>query len=169
MTLDGLESADARNGTGPLVDALNEWAESLEEKADRAEMERVSCFGGRYIFGCGLAKRQIAHVRRSVDFALEALKAFTEINQKAGLGLTLKIGIQTGSVTTAVVGQKMFHYDVWGDAMDGAAKFSEQANADTIRVGEAVNEKVRDVFAFEPVTPRDGSPAAWVLTTPKNA
>jgi class 3 adenylate cyclase len=163
MTLAGLESADAKAGPGRLVEALNEWALALEDKADRSEMERVSCFGGRYIFGCGLAKRQIAHVRRSVDFALESLKTLVEINQKAGLGLTLHIGIQTGSVTTAVIGRKMFHYDVWGDALDGATTLSAQADADTIRVGEAVNEKVRDVFDFKPV-----GPAAWVLASPQN-
>jgi hypothetical protein len=52
---------------------------------------------------------------------------------------------------------------VWGDALDGATVLSAQADADTIRVGEAVNEKVRDVFDFKPA-----GPAAWVLASPQN-
>ena len=123
----------------------------------------MSCFGGRYIFGCGLGKRQISHVRLAVDFAREALKSFTEINRKAGLGLSLKIGVQTGSVTTAVIGQKMFHYDVWGGAMDEAQALSLAAQPDTIRVGEPVCERVKDVFRFEPTAAGPGQPTAWTL------
>ena len=163
MTLGDLERATGMHGAERVVEALNEWALALEEKAGRAEVERVSCFGGRYIFGCGLGKRQISHVRLAVDFAREALKSFTEINRKAGLGLSLKIGVQTGSVTTAVIGQKMFHYDVWGGAMDEAQALSLAAQPDTIRVGEPVCERVKDVFRFEPTAAGPGQPTAWTL------
>jgi len=163
MTLGDLGRATERHGVECVVNALNEWALALEEKAARSEVERVSCFSGRYIFGCGLGKRQIAHVRLAVDFAQEALKSFMEINNKDCLGLALKIGVQTGPVTTAVIGQKMFHYDVWGGAMDEAQALSLAAQPDTIRVGDPVCERVKDVFRFEPATSEPGQPAAWTL------
>ena len=163
MTLGDLERTTGLHGADRLVDALNEWALALEDKAARAEVERVSCFSGRYIFGCGLGKRQIAHVRLAVDFAREALRSFMEINRKAGLGLSLKIGVQTGPVTTAVIGQKMFHYDVWGGAVDEAQALSLAAQPDTIWVGELVCERVKDVFRFELATAGPGQPTAWTL------
>ena len=167
MTVGNLDHAGERHGAERVVDALNDWSAALEEKADRLEIERVSCFGGVYIFGCGLGKRQIAHVRRSVDFAREAFKAFTEINQKAELGLTLKIGIQTGSATTAVIGRNMFHFEVWGEAMDGARALSLAASPDSILVGNEVCERVKDVFRFEQAA--TGQPAAWALVDSRNA
>jgi class 3 adenylate cyclase len=167
MTIGNLERSTERHGAERVVDALNEWSAALEEKSERMEIERVSCFGGAYIFGCGLGKRQIAHVRRSVDFAREALKTFTEINQKTDLGLTLKIGIQTGSATTAVIGRNMFHFEVWGEAMDGARALSLAASPDSILVGTEVCERVKDVFRFEQAV--TGQPAAWALVDARNA
>jgi len=168
MQVDGIAEAAERHGAARVLDALNEWTAALEEKADRLEIERVNSFGGTFIFGCGLGKRQIAHVRRCVDFSREALKAFGEANQRSGLGLSLKTGIQTGPATTAVVGRKMFHFEVWGPAIDGARALAAAAPAGSILAGDAVCERVKDVFRFEPAPAIGGSPAAWILSDSRN-
>jgi class 3 adenylate cyclase len=164
MRIDGIGSAIGTHGAERVVDTLNEWAALLEDKADRSEIERVNCFGDRYLYACGLSRPQIPHVRRGVDFAREALRAFTETVRKAGLPLALRIGIQSGEATAAVVGKRQFHQDVWGDTADTAWRLAASAPADSILVGDEVCSRVRDVFAFEPVgTPGAATPTAWAL------
>lgn len=165
IMLDNLERATTSHGAEAVASALTDWTLMLEDKAERAEIQRVACLGGRFVFGCGLGKRQIAHVRQGVDFAREALKSFLEINRRSGLGLglTLKIGIQTGPVTAAVIGKSMFHYDVWGATLDDALALSVAAVQDTILVGGTVCERVRDVFHFESATSTSHPAQAWVL------
>ena len=164
MRIDGIGPAIGTHGVERVVDTLNEWAALLEDKADRSEIERVNCFADRYLYACGLSRPQIPHVRRGVDFAREALRAFTETVRKAGLPLTLRIGIQSGEATAAVVGKRQFHQDVWGDTADTAWHLAASAPADAILVGDEVCSRVRDVFAFEPVGATvAAAPTAWAL------
>ena len=147
------------------MDALNDWAGLLEEKADRSEIERVNCFGDRYLYACGLSRPQIPHVRRGVDFAREALRSFLETMRKADLPLRLRIGIDSGAATAAVVGKRLFHQDVWGETSETAWKLVDAASSGGILVGEAVQSRVRDVFSFQPLRlSGQAAPAAWVLS-----
>ena len=161
MRLGGIEAAIESRGVEPVIDTLNDWASLLEEKADRSEIERVNCFGDRYLYACGLSRPQIPHVRRAVDFAREALRAFLEATRKSGLPLTLRIGIQSGAATAAVVGKRQFHQDIWGATAETAWALAEAAPPDSLLVGEAVHSRVRDVFPFQPA-PHSPTPA-WAL------
>ena len=168
IRIEGIESAIQSHGAERVVDALNDWASLLEEKADRSEIERVNCFGDRYLYACGLSRPQIPHVRRGVDFARESMRAFSDIIRIAALPLHLRIGVQSGAATVAVVGKLQFHQDVWGEAAETAWSLAESAPPNTILVGEAVFSRVRDVFVFQPfesqtMQGRTNHPA-WLLS-----
>lgn len=165
MRIEGIDAAIQVYGAERVVDALNDWSGLLEEKADRSEIERVNCFGDRYLYACGLSRPQIPHVRRGVDFAREAMRSFQETMRKADLPLRLRIGIQSGAATAAVIGKRLFHQDVWGETSETAWKLVDSAPSGGILVGEAVQSRVRDVFSFQPVNlPGKAAPSAWVLS-----
>ena len=165
MRIEGIDAAIQSDGAERVVDALNDWAGLLEEKADRSEIERVNCFGDRYLYACGLSRPQIPHVRRGVDFAREAMRSFQETMRKANLALRLRIGIESGAATAAVVGKRLFHQDVWGGTSETAWKLVDAAPPGVILVGEAVQSRVRDVFSFQSMSlPGQAAPSAWVLS-----
>ena len=160
MRIEGIGPAIQSHGAERVVDALNDWSALLEEKAERSEIERVNCFGDRYLYACGLSRPQIPHVRRGVDFAREALRAFLETVGKAGVPLQLRIGVQSGEATVAVVGKRQFHQDVWGEAAETAWSLAGAAPRDAILVGGEVYSRVREVFSFQPMeAPASGGQA----------
>ncbi|MBO1067467.1 MULTISPECIES: adenylate/guanylate cyclase domain-containing protein [Nostocales] len=150
MQILDLQKATEERGNKTVVNSFHEWVGLLDEKADRADIERLNCFGDRYIAACGLTKPRIDHVKRSVEFAQDALNLIKEVNQKYSLNFSLRIGIHTGSITAALIGQKKFQYDIWGEPIRIANQLSQQTQANTIRVTQAVCDRVQEIFSFQP-------------------
>ncbi|HBB31496.1 MAG TPA: adenylate/guanylate cyclase domain-containing protein [Cyanobacteria bacterium UBA8803] len=145
----GLAKSTEQQGVQTVANAFNEFIVQLDDTGEKSDIERLDCFGDRYIAACGLTKPRLDHVKRVVDFAHEALNLVKAVNQKYNLGLNLRIGIHTGAVTAALIGQKKFRYDLWGEPLSIASQLERQAEPNTIRVTQAVYDPVRDLFPFE--------------------
>jgi adenylate cyclase len=61
-----------------------------------------------------------------------------------------RIGIHTGPVIAGVVGRRKFIYDVWGDAVNVAARIEAAGEAKRINVSSDVYERAKSLFDFEP-------------------
>lgn len=145
----GLEKATHQQGNQAVADGLNELITLLDGKGDKADVERLNCFGDLYVAACGLTQPRLDHVKRAVDFAQEALNLLKGVNQKYSISFSLRIGIHTGSVTAALIGQKNFRYDLWGEPVSIANQLAQQTAANTIRVTQEVSDRVQDLFPFE--------------------
>jgi class 3 adenylate cyclase len=159
MHIEGIAGAIETRGAESVSQALGDWAFQLEEKAERAEIERVNCSGDRYLYACGLSRPLIPHVRRGVDFARDAMRSFREATQKAELPLRLRIGVESGSASVAVLGKRQFHQDVWGRASEEVWRLADAAPPNGILAGGEVHTRVADVFSF---TSSDTA-GAWLL------
>ncbi|NER00154.1 MAG: hypothetical protein F6K30_26230, partial [Cyanothece sp. SIO2G6] len=163
----GLADSQAKVGANQTADALDEWVTLLDEQGSLKDIERLNCFGDRYVAACGLTKPRLDLIKRGVDFAQDALNLIKDIDQKHGLSLSLGIGIHTGSVTTALIGQKKFQYDVWGEPVSVASQLSQQTEPNTIRITQAVYDRVQEFFQFESGQPvllaGNRSMPTWVL------
>jgi class 3 adenylate cyclase len=145
----GLAKSTEQQRVETVVNAFNELITQLDDTGEKWDVERLVCFGDRYIAACGLTKPRLDHVKRVVDFAQESLNLAKPVNQKYNLGLNLRIGIHTGAVTAALIGQKKLRYDLWGEPLSIASELERCAEPNTIRVTQAVCDRVRDVFSFE--------------------
>jgi class 3 adenylate cyclase len=145
----GLDKATNQLGNQIVADGFNELVMLLDDKGDKADVERLNCFGDRYIAACGLTRSRLDHVKRGVEFGQDALNLIKEINQKYNLSLIMRIGIHTGSVTAAIIGQKKFRYDLWGEPLSISTQLAQQTEANTLRVTQAVCDRVQDMFRFE--------------------
>lgn len=146
----GLAKSTEQQGSQTVANGFNEFIAQLDDTGEKWDVERLDCFGNRYIAACGLTQPRLDHVKRAVDFAQQALNLAKGVNQKYNLGLNLRIGIHTGAVTTAVIGQKKFRYDLWGEPLNIASQLEQQAQINTIWVTQAVCDRVQDLFSFEP-------------------
>jgi class 3 adenylate cyclase len=145
----GLAKSTEQQGVQPVASGFNEFVAQLDDAGEKWEVEQLDCFGDRYIAACGLTKPRLDHTKRVVDFAREALNLLNAVNPKYNLGLNLRIGIHTGAVTAALIGQKKFRYDLWGEPLSIARQLKQQAEPNTIRVTQAVCDRVGDLFPFE--------------------
>jgi len=92
-----------------------------------------------------------------VDAALAALamQAFvSRLNaQRAKLRMPaweIRIGIHTGPVIAGVVGRQRFAYDVWGNAVNVAARMEQTGEAGRINISAATQAQISAHFDCEP-------------------
>ena len=107
----GLASEDA-------LEKLNEIIRAFDDAADRYGVERVRTTRAGYLASCGLTIPRVDNARRIVDFAMELERITERYGGKHGASLGIRAGIDTGTVTSGLVGQSHIAYDLWGDAVN---------------------------------------------------
>lgn len=78
--------------------------------------------------------------------ALEMQTAIGTFNQNHGMNLSLRIGINSGSVVAGVIGTKKFIYDLWGDAVNIASRMESHGKAESIQVTEATYHHLKQNY-----------------------
>jgi class 3 adenylate cyclase len=58
----------------------------------------------------------------------------------------VRIGIHSGSVVAGIVGVIKFAYDIWGDAVNIAARMEQSSEAGKINISAPTYELVKDKF-----------------------
>jgi class 3 adenylate cyclase len=58
----------------------------------------------------------------------------------------LRVGIHTGAVVAGVVGRKKFAYDIWGDAVNIAARMESSGETGRVNISETTYELVKNEF-----------------------
>ena len=72
-----------------------------------------------------------------------------QFNKETDQGLSIRIGINSGPVVAGVVGTKKFLYDIWGDAVNTAARMESQGIEGCIQLTEATYHHLRSKYQFE--------------------
>jgi adenylate cyclase len=137
-----------------LVEQLDQYFSALDEIAERHGLEMLKTVGDCYMCVGGLPEPNRTHPLDACLAALEMQDYFVRQNrQREKLRLPrweLRIGIHTGPVMAGVVGRRKFLYDVWGDAVNIAARMESAGEAGRINVSEEVRARVDALFDFEP-------------------
>ena len=100
--------------------------------------------------GVGLPRPRDDHAAVMVTMAREMLDAVEEINKSLdGDPIQIRIGLNSGPVVAGVIGRSKFAYDLWGDAVNVAARMEECSVPGEMRMTKATHDLVKDAFAFE--------------------
>jgi class 3 adenylate cyclase len=62
----------------------------------------------------------------------------------------LRLGIHTGSVISGVVGKNKFAFDIWGDAVNTAARMESSGDVMKVNISDSTYELVKDYFDCTP-------------------
>lgn len=164
-TIDNLDAlgqgADVEAGVG----LLNELVASFDRAAERTGVEKVRVLRSGYIASCGLVVPRVDHALRSVDFATQMWQAVQLFSAQHGVPLGLRVGIDSGSVTSGLVGGAAI-YDLWGDSVNLAFRAQAANREPGVYLTEAVHQRVRDAHSFSPageVSTKTGEEAVWRL------
>jgi class 3 adenylate cyclase len=141
------------------VGLLNDLVTAFDEVAERHGVEKVRTVGSSYLAVCGLSVRRPDHTRRLVEFGLDLVGIVGRFNLQRGTHLGVRVGINTGPVVGGVVGRTRFIYDLWGATVNVARSLAA-GEADTVRVTQAVHDRLSDLYDFE--GPLEGEvPGEW--------
>ena len=133
-----------------LVSQLDECFRAFDKIVDKHGLEKIKTVGDMYVCACGLPKpvndNAVKTVRAALDM-INFLKGFNAAKQIQDLpAFDFRIGIHTGPVITGVVGQKKFTYDIWGDAVNMAARMEQHGEPGKINISGSTYALVKDKF-----------------------
>lgn len=145
----GFTPLSARTSAAVLVDLLNELVSAFDSLAIRHGVEKIKTIGDAYMAVAGLPRPRPDHAEATANMALDMLAALDSFNETHGTSLRLRIGLNTGPVVAGVIGTHKFIYDLWGDAVNTAARMESHGSPDRIHVTAATYEKLRGKYECE--------------------
>jgi adenylate cyclase len=132
-----------------LVEFLNGLYTRLDRLVDRHRLEKVKTSGDSYMVVSGVPVPRPDHLHALARLALDIVDTVAGLRDPLGLPVSLRIGLAAGPVVAGVVGERRFFYDVWGDAVNLAARMESTDREGRIQVPQDVYERLRHDFAFE--------------------
>ncbi len=131
-----------------LVQALDDYFRLFDQISARHGMEKIKTIGDAYMCAGGLPTPNDTHPLDAVRAALDmqqALQELMQVRRVQGLPVfEMRIGIHTGPVVAGVVGSHKFAYDIWGDAVNTAARMEQGGEPGKINISETTYELVKN-------------------------
>lgn len=124
------------------LEQLNELLRSFDEAADLHGVERVRTTRSGYLASCGLTIPRVDNARRTVELAVELQRILERFGAQLGATLNLRAGIDTGTVTSGLVGRSHLVYDLWGDAVSLAFRVQGETAEPGIFLTQRVVDKL---------------------------
>jgi class 3 adenylate cyclase len=140
-----------------LVDLLDQYFTEFDEIIARHDLEKLKTIGDAYMCAGGLPEERRGH---AVDACLAALEMLSYARQAKAQrdrlrlpSCDIRIGIHTGPVMAGVVGAQKFTYDIWGDAVNIAARMEAASEGGRINISESTLHHIAERFETEPRGP----------------
>jgi CheY-like chemotaxis protein len=115
---------------------LHQLFVSLEEITDAYGIEKISAMGDEYMAVAGLD----GGTAKAVLSCVEAGQRMIEVARTLPTKFDMRIGVNVGDVVGGIVGQRRFHYSVWGDAVNVASRMQSNGIIGAVNLSRAAWE-----------------------------
>jgi adenylate cyclase len=132
-----------------LVQLLNRVFSDFDRLVERHGLEKIKTTGDAYMVVSGVPAARPDHARALADLALAMRDAAAQWRDARGRAVPIRMGISSGPVVAGVVGTRKFFYDVWGDAVNVAARMETTGAEGKIQVSPEAYERLRDEYVLE--------------------
>lgn len=152
-----------------LLGLLNTIFSGFDELAEKYGLEKIKTIGDTYMVAGGLGQNKVDYTSDIASLAYEMRDFVANHPDVAKFKLAIHIGIASGGVVSGVIWGKRFIYDLWGETVNQAHRFTKADSADSvIRVDKTTYNRVRLFYVFEQSTTaakRKGDVEAYHLMT----
>jgi adenylate cyclase len=132
-----------------LVRFLNGVFTRLDALVERHGLEKIKTTGDAYMVVSGVPEPRPDHAEALADLALAMRDALAGLVDPKGRAVPVRIGLASGPVVAGVVGTRKFFYDVWGDAVNTAARMEQTGEPGKIQVAPETYERLKDHFELK--------------------
>lgn len=133
-----------------MVGVLDEVFSHFDALVEKHGLEKIWTMGDSYMVASGVPKARADHAQALARMALEMREYLARSETAAEVGLRFRMGMNSGPAVAGVIGQKKFQYDIWGDAVNTAARMEAHGEPGRIQVSQATYEFIKDGFACAP-------------------
>jgi len=146
----GFTEMSSRLPPAKLVELLNSVFNAIDELAAKYGVEKIKTIGDAYMMVAGLPSPDADPDETIARLALELQNTVSQFEDPvSGEPVRMRIGINSGSVVAGVIGNRKFAYDLWGDAVNVAARMEATSEEARIQVTDSFASSLRDRFQFE--------------------
>ncbi len=133
-----------------LVSELDTCFQAFDTIMGAHNIEKIKTNGDSYLAAAGVPVPHADHAKACVSAALEIIRFMTQRKKLVGdKTFDIRIGIHSGNVVAGIVGIKKFAYDIWGDAVNTAARLEEKCLSNRINISDSTYRLVKDDFEIE--------------------
>lgn len=132
-----------------LVKLLNRIFSAFDRLSEKHGVEKIKTIGDAYMVAAGLPYPRSDHAEAIAEMALDMQQEIEHFNELYEVRLKMRIGINTGPVVAGVIGTKKFIYDLWGDAVNIAARMESHGKEGCIQVSSESYQLLRDRYFLE--------------------
>ncbi|NJY62742.1 tetratricopeptide repeat protein [Salinimicrobium sp. CDJ15-81-2] len=132
-----------------LVKSVDFYFSKFDEIVEQHGLEKIKTVGDAFMCAAGVpfpvedhAERTLAAACDMVAFVKDAKKLDTADETR----FDIRIGINSGPVVAGVVGSKKWAYDIWGDAVNIAARMESCSQSGEINISENTYDLIKDKF-----------------------
>ncbi|GAA4677269.1 adenylate/guanylate cyclase domain-containing protein [Frondihabitans cladoniiphilus] len=143
----GFDDFSRSKKSGDAIALLNGLWRAFDEAAERLGVEKVRSTQRGYLVSCGLTVPRVDNARRIVEFTLEQERIVERFNGVNSSTLSLRAGLDTGLVTSGLIGRSSMVYDMWGDAVNLAYRVQGVTARPGIYATQRVVDKLGDTVA----------------------
>jgi class 3 adenylate cyclase/predicted metal-dependent HD superfamily phosphohydrolase len=141
-------------GAIELISLLDDYFKNFDTLIKVHGLEKIKTIGDAYLAVSGIPEITEDHAERAVTAALELqqkIKNLNKLRSSKGLPTVMfRIGIHSGPAIAGVVGQEKFQYDIWGDAVNMAARMEETGKPGEVNISSKTYKLIRHLdFQFE--------------------
>ena len=131
------------------VSMLNSIVQAFDGAAERHGVEQVRSMQDNGLLAtCGLVVPRVDHASRTIAFARELDNILDSFNDQNSANLTIRVGIDSGPVTSGLVGERSTIYALWGEAVDLAHRVHAATGSAGIFVSNRVHDAVVGIYSF---------------------
>ena len=145
----GFTALSARTSPESLVVMLDDLFTRFDALADRHGLEKIKTIGDAYMVVAGVPEPRSDHAVAMARMGLDMQAVITEYAARAGVELTIRIGIHSGPVVAGVIGRNKFIYDLWGDTVNTASRMESHGLPNRVHVTEATIAALGGRFEHE--------------------
>lgn len=133
-----------------LFAELNDIYTNFDEITEHFGCERIKTIGDAYLAVAGMPDICADHALRLTRAARAYLKYLIKRNRSHPVKWLARIGIHSGEAIGGVVGVRKYIYDVFGDAINTAARMEAAGQPMRVNISEATHRLIGEHFACDP-------------------
>ncbi len=147
--IQGFTQIAAHTDPEKLVDELDRYFIYFDELVDRYGVEKIKTIGDAYMCAGGVPDIDSANPIEVVMVGLEMI-AYVEERRASKEGFwNIRVGVNTGPVMSAHLGNIKKVFDIWGDTVNTASRMESGGEAGRVNISEMTYQRVRDFFDCE--------------------
>lgn len=125
-----------------LVEILGSIFTKFDQLAEKYGLEKIKTIGDSYMAVSGIPSTNKLHALAAAQMALEIKDTMNNYKSNDANQIQFRIGLDNGPVIAGVIGEKKFIYDLWGDAVNTAARMESNGAPGQVHITERFKDEL---------------------------